>query len=194
MIILNPITRQNVARVLSQTLNANYPVTLQKRIMNDMLWAITCDSDEGQIDGIKYSQVYWSTGAIERRNNNIANGINRNKGLRHEHLVPKNLIRNIINNLNEVNEELILRIINQYNHAVIVTIEEDNILRENGFKNNLPKAFEIENYNNPSAKLLFSRYIESEIPLFKVQIDNHIVTNEYDKLRFVNNTFEIIDD
>jgi len=68
MIILNPITRQNVARVLSQTLNANYPVTLQKRIMNDMLWAITCDSDEGQIDGIKYSQVYWSTGAIKRRN------------------------------------------------------------------------------------------------------------------------------
>jgi hypothetical protein len=191
MIILNPITRQSAAKVISETLNANYTLSLQKRIMNDMLWAITCDSDEGQINGIKYSQAYWSTGAIERRNNNIANGINRDKGLRHEHLVPKNLIRNIINNLNEVNEELILQKINQYNHAVIVSIEEDNILRENGFQNNLPNDYDIENYNN---QLLFSRYIESEIPLFKVQIDNHIVTNEYDKLRFENNTFEIIDD
>ena len=191
MIILNPLTRQSVARVLSETLNANYTPSLHKRIMNDMLWAITCDSDDGQIDGIKYSQAYWSTGAIERRNNNIASGINRDRGLRHEHLVPKNLTRTILNNLNEVNEELILQIINQYNHAVIVSIEEDNILRENGFQNNLPNGYNIENYNN---QLLFSRYIETEIPLFKVQIDNHEVTIQYDKLRFVNNTFEIIDD
>ena len=67
----------------------------------------------------------------------------------------------------------------------------NKILRENGFQNNLPNGYDIENYNN---QLLFSRYIESKIPLFKVQIDNHKVTNEYDKLRFGNNTFEIIDD
>ena len=127
MIIINPLTRQSVARVLSEILNANYTPSLHKRIMNNMLWAITCDSDDGQIDGIKYSQAYWSKGAIERRNNNIANGINRDRGLRHEHLVPKNLTRTILNNLNEINEELILQIINQYNHAVIVSIEEDNI-------------------------------------------------------------------
>lgn len=191
MIILNPLTRQSISQVLSETINANYPLNLHNRIMNEMLWAITCDSDTGQKDGIKYSQAYWSNGAIERRNNNLLNGTNKDNGLRHEHLVPKNLIRNILNNLNEVNQAQILEIINNYNHAVIVSIEEDNILRENGFQNNLPNGYNLDNYNN---YLLFSRYIESEIALFKVNIINREVSIDYPKLNFENNNFELIND
>tara|TARA_B100001287_G_scaffold1325_2_gene1017 strand:- start:35 stop:610 length:576 start_codon:yes stop_codon:yes gene_type:complete len=191
MIILNPLTRKNIAKVLSETLNANYPLNLHNRIINDMLWAITCDSDDGKKDGLKYSQAYWTNNAIKRRNNNLLNNTKKDYGLRHEHIVPKNLIRKILNNLQDVNQHQILQIINHYNHAVIVSIEEDSILRKNGFQKKLPNGYNLDNYDK---RAVFSRYIESEIALFKVNIFNNEVIIDYPKLIFKNNNYEIIED
>ena len=193
MIILNPTIRKHVAQVLADTMASCYPENIKKRIINEMLWTATCDSEIGKKDGIKYAQAYWSEAAILKRISNLGDKKSRkDDGLIHEHLVPKNLIKKYIENQINLDENLIENILNNYNHSVVVTKLEDKKLNDLDLRDKLPRHKELTmqpNINKES--ILFSRYIIAKIPLFHVEFDKHTPQMKYKKLSFKNNEAHI---
>ena len=188
MIILNPLTRKHASEVLATTLNAPYPNGLKDRIINEMLWAATCDDDQGGKDQIKYAQAYWSEGAMQLRSANVATGLPPNKGLRHEHLVPKNLIRKLLLDLKKPRPTVILDLLNRLNHAIIISTEEDQLLNANGFQRKMPPGFDPQTTDEAE---LFGRYIACSIPLYRATVIENRVLPSGPKLRFENGIPEV---
>jgi len=166
MIIQNKENREKVASAVHHLLTNNYSQNIFKRLINELLWSATCDFERK--DDIKYKKKYWSLEAINLREQNIAKGIDRNKGLVHEHTIPRNLIYQKLISLKNPTYNDVLSIINEYEYAVVISKREDNMMNSKPhlLRQSLPKGYSI---NNPaSEELILSRYIRSRIELFEI--------------------------
>jgi hypothetical protein len=96
---------------------------LKIRAENFLTWAATELDDNGA--NIKYlGQQYWSESALAKY---IKNG-RKNNGLRHEHVVPRKILREMINELPTKDFDNIFKILKTYAISCIITVEEDKIL------------------------------------------------------------------
>jgi hypothetical protein len=148
----NNENKKNVANVIGYIYN-NEAITsnIMNRILNELLWSATADYKKK--DDCKYKLPIWSEGAIQlyTENQNF-------NGLKHEHLFPKKLIKEKIEN----DPENTYNILYKYAHAAVVTREEDQCLNDKGYSQKIPDNY--INLNDP-LKVLFSRYIETNINL-----------------------------
>jgi hypothetical protein len=158
----NDGNKNRVAEILSYIFQHrnDIPDHIQKRIINDMLWSATEDSNNGK--SYKYTLPIWSKKAIDYYDEWLTNG---HKNLRHEHLFPKRLLKQKLDQIpqDQINQNVVYQLLFHYSHAAVVTKKEDKILNENGFNQNIPNGYDIEGMNE--IRVLFSRYIESNINL-----------------------------
>ena len=127
-----------------------------------MLWTATEDNDSNE--RVKYlGQAYWSKKSILQYQQQNQGRKNKNfKDLRHEHIVPRNLIKKFILDLPIKDKDSILGVLTRYSHAVIVTKSEDQILKDLGLNKDMPKCF----YENDD---ILSRYQEAGIEIISVK-------------------------
>ena len=187
MIIQNQANRQEVARVVHHLLTNVYSENIFKRLLNELLWSATCDYERK--DDIKYKTKYWSLEALELREQNIANGIHKNKNLVHEHTIPRNLIYHKLIGLNNPTYNDVLSVINGYEFAVVITKSQDNRMNANPYllRQSLPNGYSI---NTPASEnLILSRYIKCEIELYEINTNTFEIIQP--KLTF-NNGIETI--
>lgn len=158
----NDRNKERIAGIITYLLNPNnnIPENLIKRVLNDVLWSATADFSV--VDDFKYRLPIWSDGAIEFYPEYLTNG---RKGLRHEHLFPKKLLKVKLLELEpeNLNDEIVYQLLLQYSHSAVVTIEDDATLNNNGFNQNIPNDYEGDDFDE--IQVLFSRYIESDINL-----------------------------
>src|SRR5439155_7632984 len=103
----------------------------------------------------------WSEGAWELRRQ-----LAWEKNVRHEHGVPKKVLKELLLSLEKPTEEMVASILDCFDLGVVVTIEEDKRLNER-FKSEMPEAFwkKGEEYYLD----LFARYKLCGIKVGKVQ-------------------------
>lgn len=185
----NENNKSNVARVLENILdpNNNTPENIRRRVIKEMLWSATADYQG--LDDHKYKLPIWSDDAINLYQNGLFNGRNR---LRHEHIIPKNLIINNLTNMQYVNMEQIYQLLHRFAHGAVVTKEEDKKLDALGLRQAIP--IELPQNTLPLQgdylEILFSRYIEAGINLRFVRFNgNEIIPTDNYYVR--NNNVEV---
>ena len=107
--------------------------------IDQLLWhATTIIKDDEKLVNIKYvGQRYWSENAIKdycQLNPQEGKGLKACKNLRHEHAVPRIMIKEKIEKCLKENTSIheIYEIINAYSKSVIITTKEDkNLPKEN---------------------------------------------------------------
>jgi len=200
MIVQNPQNRRQVAAAIHHLLNAGYALNIFKRLMETLLWSVTCDLNKK--DDIKYAKKYWSQNAIDLRKRNIEirlkqksegkKQIDKNKGLTHEHTIPKSLILDKLSKLKTPTETDIFNMLNAYEFAVVITKEEDNMMNAEPYRlrQSLPNGYSID--DDSSEELILSRYIACQIPLFEINLSNFSIIAP--KLSFNENVFTVHED
>ena len=81
--------------------------------------------------------------------------------LRHEHMVPTSVVRQMLLDELSLSEELIAQILRRYGQRATITVEEDGVLNASGFAQSMPNSFwdpKSPLYNNPTA-----RYVEANL-------------------------------
>jgi len=182
MIIQNVANRKQVAKAILHLLTNNYSPNIFKRLINELLWSATCDFERK--DDIKYKKKYWSKEALNLREQNIARGIDRNKGLVHEHTIPRNLIYQKLISLKNPTYNDVLSVINGYEYAVVISKREDNMMNASPYllRQSLPKGYSIS--DPVSEKLILSRYVKCKIELFEIDTSTFQIIRS--KLTFNN--------
>jgi len=185
MISYNDNNKRNIAKVLHYVLKKenSIPDNLKNRIINEMLWSATADLEKK--DDYKYKIPIWSTKAL------VHYKTEGKKGLRHEHLYPKRLLREDLCLLSKNNckKKNIYKLLRNYSHAAIITENEDKILRENNLCTTIPDDYR----NEEPIKKLFSRYIVCKIDLvFVTWRNNQPVSNNKYYLRGGNIKIDFI--
>lgn len=83
------------------------------------------------------------------------------KNLRHEHMVPTSVVRQMLLALPNLNETSIAQVLRQYGQRATIAVEEDGILNAAGLAQKMPGGFWDTNsalYRHPLA-----RYIETNL-------------------------------
>lgn len=173
----NPETKEKISKIISHLFKIEKEIGHKylKLLVSKLPWSVTEDNNEGK--KTKYDeQRYWSINAIMKAHQNIANDNKFHKNLRHEHSIPKKIIRNKIFDLEIKSEENIFEILDLFGHAAIVTVEEDKRLNEEGLRSSMPNNFKPDN----RIQNIFSRYIECEIPI--CELDKPVTTINQNEL------------
>lgn len=146
------------------------------RVFSEMLWSATEDDNSGKSK--KHKIPLWSSQAITKY---IANRekpkVNNSKGLIHEHIYPKSLLKSDILDLkkkDKLSEESIEDLLNSYSHGAIITSAENKKFKEwkeEKLNSDIPKE-----YKKGKSKIekLFSRYLFVRIELHIVRFENDI--------------------
>ena len=154
--------KRRIAVFLEQIFASSSDEFLVELVLDRLLWTATEDNDNNK--RVKYlGQPYWSKLAIlqyQKQNQGLKN--KNFKDLRHEHIVPRNLIKQFILDLPSKTADDILNILSKYSHAVIVTKAEDQRLKALGLNTNMPKSF----YESDNIQ---SRYQTAEIDIINVE-------------------------
>jgi hypothetical protein len=122
---------------------------IRNEILDRLLWAITGNSQE----------------AINQYNWNIDNGFNFKDQLRHEHIVPRNVIRRIIMRSITKDYGIFLDIFKIYGHAFVITADEDENVK--------PKGEMIKEWEDRQGCDIFARYRETGIHILEVDWRNN---------------------
>ncbi len=130
-------------------------------LIDRLLWAATEYSNTNA--NVKYlGQPYWSKKAVLRYAQNKENpAIGNFNGLRHEHVVPRKVVKSYILGLSDKSSKNILKVLEQCSHAVVVTIDEDNELKRRGLNRAMPEGFD---QKNPTSDVL-ARYRSTSIEI-----------------------------
>lgn len=176
----NKKNKENIAKAIELLYKPENGIEdyIRKMLIDRLLWATTEQSDNGNF--IKYSgQPFWSVGALKRLLENKNDGKKPFEGLRHEHSVPKKVIKNSIINLQDKTFENIFKILDNLGHAVVVSKEENDELNKSGFGSKMP----IKLPDNPTIDQIFSRYKEVKVKICNINdIDiKHLNQDEIDK-------------
>lgn len=104
-----------------------------------------------EFDGKYAGCKYWSKAATE-------SGL-KNKGLVHEHLIPRKIVREMLLKLDNPSPEAVYDILDRYCVGVVVTKAEDTRLNQLGFNSEMPINWDHQN--------LWARYEAAgiEVPL-----------------------------
>ena len=151
--------------------------------IDQLLWrATTIIKDDEKLVNIKYvGQRYWSKNAIKhycQLNPLEEKGLKACVNLRHEHAVPRKIIKekiiNILNKQNNSNKNSkikeVYKIINKYSKSVVVTKDEEKKLNEKGLKQKMPKDWD--------EKKWYARYEKSGINIIDLNEGEKIPYNK----------------
>ena len=106
---------------------------------------------------------YWSKNAVGLYQNQNTGRVNRKfTNLRHDHSVPKSIIRSSILNLQVKSFANIFDILNNFAHAVVITKQEDKQLRDAGLNSKMTE----ENFKTSD---IVSRYSKADIEVLCVK-------------------------
>ncbi len=166
----NEFNKENIAKSISiifDTKNA-IPDYIKKMLLERLLWATTEHDNNGiykKYDG----QPYWSKGALRKLILNIAEKkknlkLNPYQDLRHEHSIPKKIIRELTL-VNDITKEKAFEILNKYGHAVVISKDEDKLLNQKKLRSKLTMPLEKINTLDD----VFSRYKMVEIQICDVR-------------------------
>ena len=181
----NELNKKNIAKAISiifETRN-EMPDYIKKMLLERLLWATTEHDNQGNYK--KYEgQPYWSKGALRKLISNIAVKQNNPKfnpyqDLRHEHSIPKKIIRELTL-VNDITNEQAFEILNNFGHAVVVSKEEDKLLNQKKLRSKLAMPLE----KIITLEDVFSRYSKAEIQICDVSKINilQLTAVEIDKL------------
>jgi len=164
MISHNIELKREIASYLSHVFSTCENKHLNKIVLDRLLWTASEDNLDGK--RVKYlGQYYWSKAAILKyREKNIGRKMKDFSGLRHEHVMPRKLIKEMIEKKLEKpdnkSEDSIFDILESYLHAVIITKEEDTVLNEMGRNQSMPKSFDktdeiLDRYKDTGIEVIF---------------------------------------
>lgn len=133
--------KQRIAKYISHVFRTCDDKYLNELVLDRFLWTASEDNDLNE--RVKYKgQPYWSENAILLyQKNNTGKRAKNFSGLRHEHVMPRKLIKKMILDLEIHDEDKVLHILDTYLHAVIVTKEEDEELNRLGLNQTMPESF-----------------------------------------------------
>lgn len=153
--------KKRIAEFLELTFKSNDKFLIEI-VLDRLLWTATEDNDQNE--RVKYlGQPYWSHSAVSQYQKQNQDRKNKNfEDLRHEHIVPRNLIKKMILELEQKNANKILEVLNRYSHAVIVTKSEDKKLRGMGLNKKMPQPLD-------ALGDIKSRYYEANIKIIDVK-------------------------
>jgi hypothetical protein len=146
-------TKNQIATDISFILAAPIFEGTKFAVLKDAMWTWT------ELDG-KYSGCkFWTPLAFAKQHVNRIAKRNAWSGLRHEHIVPKRVVIDMLRALKDPTPEAVFEICENFLIAVVVTTEEDAILNE--FRSLMPPDF----YNpaSPSYRDPWLRYKHSKI-------------------------------
>ncbi|NMD00062.1 MAG: hypothetical protein GYA62_10110, partial [Bacteroidales bacterium] len=131
----NELNKMNIAKAISIIFDTknDMPSYIKKMLLERLLWATTEHDNQGNYK--KYEgQPYWSKGALRKLISNIAEKQNKPKlnpfqDLRHEHSIPKKIIRELTL-VNDITIEQAFEILNNFGHAVVISKDEDKLLNQ----------------------------------------------------------------
>jgi len=153
--------KSRIADFIASSYSSSDDEFLIDMVIDRFLWAATEDNDQNQ--RVKYlGQPYWSKDAIlQYREQNSGRRLKKFNDLRHEHIVPRNLIKSFIKDLEDKSSKNILDILSKYSHAVIVTKVEDARLKKLGLNKDMPSSFY-------KSGCVLSRYQSADIEIVDV--------------------------
>lgn len=158
----NLALKKRISALLDLILNGSSDEFLQGILLDRLLWTATEDNDKNE--RVKYiGQPYWSKEAIQHYQKQNQGRKNKEfKDLRHEHIVPRIIIKKSILELTNKNSDNIFEILELYSHAVIVTKQEDQRLKDVGLNKEMPESF----YSSGDVT---SRYLKAGIEILNVK-------------------------
>lgn len=169
----NKVNKENIAKAISIIFDSknSIPYYIKKMLLERLLWATTEHDNKGiykKYDG----QPYWSKGALRKLISNITEKQNNPKlspfqDLRHEHSIPKKIIRELTL-VNDITNEQAFEILNNFGHAVVISKDEDKLLNQQKLRSKL--AMPIDEIKSLSD--VFSRYKKAEIQICDVRNSN----------------------
>ena len=127
-------SKEEIAKDLAFILTAPVSYGTKFAVLKDAMWVWT--EFNGKYEGCPY----WSGMAM------IRYAVNRNKkgkrhiGLRHEHIVPKRVVMEMLDSQNPATPEAVFAICEKFLIAVVITMEEDAILNCL-YQSTMPKEF-----------------------------------------------------
>jgi hypothetical protein len=129
-------TKEQMAKDVLAALNAPMSDRAKEVVLLDVFSAWT--QSAGKYNGCQY----WSDGAwkLHPRLECQLYGKGEWKNLRHEHAVPKSVLRRELWSLNNPTEETVAEYLECYLVGVVVTVEEDKRLNKR-FKSEMPPGF-----------------------------------------------------
>lgn len=182
----NSVNKENIAKAVEVIFALKNGISpyIRKMLIERLLWATTEHNNMGDYN--KYDgQPYWSKGALRKLLDNleekkISKGYNPFKDLRHEHSVPKKLIREMIN-VPDITKDQVYTVLNMYGHAVVISKEEDSLLSKAGLRSKLVVGLK----NIKTMDDVFSRYKKVGIEVVDVRSINifNLSDNEIRKLK-----------
>ena len=181
----NSINKENIAKAISIIFDSKnaLPDYIKKMLLERLLWANTEHNNQGSYQKY-FGQPYWSKGALYQLASNLGKRINNPKhriyqDLRHEHSIPKRIIRELILK-NKVSKDETFKILNTYGHAAVISKDEDGSLNAKRLRTKM--AIPIERIN--SMEEVFSRYKEADIQICDVRNLNvmQLTVSDIDKL------------
>ena len=135
-------TKQVMARDLAQVLSAPLSYGSKFAVIADILW---CWSEfEGKINGC----IHWSK---------AAKSVTDHEKLRHEHVVPKKHIIDLLMKVSKPSEDYIFALMTKHCIGAVVTLDEDKRLTDLGYRSSMP-----ENWNGED---VWARYKEARIEI-----------------------------
>ncbi len=154
--IVNYRTREIAAQLIEAALNLiDVPERIVKGLLNSYIWMASEKDEEGR--NIKYfGQPYWSAEAMLTYKNGLQNGKAKHvltKNFRHDHAVPRKVLLSKIGESGK-NAAEVLSILNIYLHSVVVTKDEDTLLKEKGLNATMPPGL----IDDASERYVFGRY------------------------------------
>jgi len=169
----NKVNKENIAKAISIIFDSknSIPDYIKKMLLERLLWATTEHDNKGiykKYDG----QPYWSKGALRKLISNITEKQNNPKlnpfqDLRHEHSIPKKIIRELTL-VNDITNEQAFEILNNFGHAVVISKDEDKLLNQKKLRSKLAMPLdEIKSLSD-----VFSRYKKAEIQICDVRNSN----------------------
>ena len=160
----NDNNKQSIAFILSWLFSHEDKILPQNRIriVDALLWSAT--TDRTGVDSHKYRLPIWTQKAIDFRDEWLRNG---RKGLRHEHMYPRNLLRKKLDELatsGKMTQQSVFDLLFRFSHAAIVHMDEAALLNCFRLARELPHPCN-KNEDADPLQLLFSRYMHLKIDL-----------------------------
>ncbi|MBW6481086.1 MAG: hypothetical protein K0B37_16780 [Bacteroidales bacterium] len=173
----NDNNKRNISRLLEYILSPGVQVLSnnRKRITDALLWSATTDRDD--VDSHKYRLPIWTSHAVEYRKEWLCNG---RKGLRHEHMYPRNLLRKRLDLLAShanATPDAIYDLLLKFSHGAIVHMDEAALLNRSRLARDLPHPYN-KNEDADPVELLFSRYIHLKIDLKFIDFQGDEIIDE----------------
>ncbi len=138
-------SKEDIAEDIAFILRAPVKYGTKFAVLAEAMWVWT--ESTGKYEGCPY----WTPLAMAVYAVNRMRKRGKYHGLRHEHVVPKRVVMDMLESLETPTPEAVHAICEKFLHAVVVTVEEDSFLNLD-YQSTMPAEFEdltSEHYHDP---------------------------------------------